>query len=101
MAGVISAEASFSIPRLRIRRPGIVMSRSDGVDPLQRWIAWGAMLSASVVAMIFSHCTGHCWRHSLPAARALVLAVAAVVASRAPALRRLYGRLSTLGSFRP
>jgi len=52
------------------------MSRSDGVDPLQRWIAWGAMLTASVVPMIFSHSTGHGPPYSVPAAQALVLAVA-------------------------
>jgi len=100
MAGVISAEASFSIPRLRIRRPGIVLSRSDGVDPLQRWVAWGAMLTASVVPMIFSHSTGHGPPYSVPVAQALVLVVAAVSVSRSRRLSPLTGFLFTLAILR-
>src|SRR5438874_6364349 len=100
MAGVISAEASFSIPRLRIRRPGIVLSRSDGVDPLQRWVAWGAMLTASVVPMIFSHSTGHGPPYSVPVAQALVLGVAAVIVSRSRRLSPLTRFLFTLAILR-
>ena len=100
MAGVISAEASFSIPRLRIRRPGIVLSRSDGVDPLQRWVAWGAMLTASVVPMIFSHSTGHGPPYSVPVAQALVLVVAAVSVSRSRRLSPLTRFLFTLAILR-
>ena len=100
MAGVISAEASFSIPRLRIRRPGIVLSRSDAVDPLQRWVAWGAMLTASVVPMIFSHSTGHGPPYSVPVAQALVLVVAAVSVSRSRRLSPLTGFLFTLAILR-
>ena len=100
MAGVISAEASFSIPRLRIRRPGIVLSRSDGVDPLQRWVAWGAMLTASVVPMIFSHSTGHGPPYSVPVAQALVLGVSAVIASRSRRLSPLTRFLFTLAILR-
>jgi len=58
------------------------MSKSDGVDPLRRWIAWGAMLAASVVPMIFSHSTGHGPPYAVPATQALVLAVAAIIARR-------------------
>src|SRR5438094_385231 len=87
MAGVISVEASFSIPRLPTRRPGIAMSKSDGVDPLRRWIAWGAMLAGSVVPMIFSHPSGHGPPYLVPAAQALVLAVAAIIARRSRRLR--------------
>src|SRR5205814_9607363 len=83
-----------------IRRPGIVMSWSDGVDPLQRWIAWGAMLTASVVPMIFSHSTGHGPPYSVPAAQALVLAVAAVIFSRSSRLSPLTGFLFTLAILR-
>ena len=100
MAGVISVEASFSIPRLRIRRPGIVLSRSDGVDPLQRWVAWGAMLTASVVPMIFSHSTGHGPPYSVPVAQALVLVVAAVIVSRSRRLSPLTRFLFTLAILR-
>jgi membrane protease YdiL (CAAX protease family) len=100
MAGVISAEASFTIPRLRIRRPGIVLSRSDGVDPLQRWVAWGAMLIASVVPMIFTHSTGRGPPYSVPVAQALVLVVAAVIASRSSRLSPLTRFLFTLAILR-
>src|SRR4029077_9821789 len=100
MAGVISAEASFSIPRLRIRRPGIVLPRSDGVDPLGRWIAWGGILAASVVPMIFSHSTGHGPPYAVPTTQALVLAVAAIIAHRSRRLNPLAGFLFTLAILR-
>jgi len=100
MAGLISVEASFPIAKLRIRRPGIVVSRSDGVDPLRRWIAWGAMLTASVVPMIFSHPTGHGPPYSVPATQTLVLAVAAIIVSRSRRLSPLTGFLFTLAILR-
>src|SRR5205809_6986191 len=100
MAGVISAEASFSIPRLRIRRPGIAMSKSDGVDPLRRWIAWGAMLAASVVPMIFSHSIGHGPRYAVPATQALVFVVAAIISRRSRRLNSVVVFLFTLATLR-
>ena len=100
MTGVISAEASFPIAKLRIRRPEIVMSRPDGVDPLRRWIAWGAMLTGSVVPMMFGHPTGHGPPYSVPAAQALVLAVAAIVVSKSRRLSPLTGFLFTVAILR-
>src|SRR5438477_83013 len=100
MTGVISAEASFPLAKLRVRRPGIVMSRPDGVDPLRRWIAWGAMLTGSVVPMMFGHPTGHGPPYSVPATQALVLAVAAIVASRSRRLSPLTGFLFTVAILR-
>jgi membrane protease YdiL (CAAX protease family) len=76
------------------------MSRSDSVDPLQRWIAWGAMLAGSVVPMIFSHSTGHGPPYSVPATQALVLAVAAIVVSRSRRLSPLTGFLFTIAILR-
>src|SRR5205814_602575 len=100
MTGVISAEASFPIAKLRVRRPGIVMSKPDGVDPLRRCIAWGAMLTGSVVPMMFGHPTGHGPPYSVPATQALVLAVAAIVASRSRRLSPLTGFLFTVAILR-
>jgi membrane protease YdiL (CAAX protease family) len=70
------------------------------VDPLPRWIAWGAMLAGSVVPMIFSHSTGHGPPYSVPATQALVLAVAAIVVSRSRRLSPLTGFLFTIAILR-
>jgi membrane protease YdiL (CAAX protease family) len=67
---------------------------------LRRWIAWGAMLAASVVPMIFSHSTGHGPPYAVPATQALVLAVAAIIARRSRRLNPLAGFLFTLAILR-
>src|SRR5437763_15912936 len=82
MTGVISAEASFPIAKLRVRRPGVVMSRPDGVDPLRRWGTRRALLTGSVAPLMCGDATGHVPPHSLPATQALAPAAAATVPSR-------------------
>jgi membrane protease YdiL (CAAX protease family) len=58
------------------------------------------MLTASVVPMIFSHSTGHGPPYSVPVAQALVLVVAAVIASRSRRLSPLTRFLFTLAILR-
>ena len=70
------------------------------MDPLRRWVAWGAMLAASVVPMIFSHSTGHGPPYAVPATQALVLAVAAIIARKSRRLNPLAGFLFTLAILR-
>src|SRR5439155_233802 len=59
-----------------------------------------AMLTGSVVPMMFGHPTGHGPPYSVPATQALVLAVAAIVASRSRRLSPLTGFLFTVAILR-
>jgi len=102
MAGRVSQNASFSlaIDDLSTGRAPAVLPGARRIDPVCRAIAWGAMLSGSLLPTILSRFTGNAGPYSIALAQAVVLTFMAVLASRSHRLRALSGFLFTIAMLR-
>ena len=102
MAGRVSQNASFSlaIDDLSTGRAPAVLPGARRIDPVCRAIAWGAMLSGSLLPTILSPFTGNAGPCSIALGQAVVLTIMAVIASRSHRLRALSGFLFTIAILR-
>src|SRR2546423_9519140 len=102
MAGRVSEKASFppAVDDLSTARAPAVQAGARGTDPVCRAIAWGAMLSGSLLPTILSRFTGNAGPYSIALAQAVVLTITALIVSRSHRLRALSGFLFTIAILR-